>query len=152
VKDQLKQLAFAIRLAALAHKDQTDKAGEVYILHPLTVMEAVAPNVPAMTIAVLHDVIEDTDVTEAYLRSEGFDPLIVDVVAILTRRKDEEYSRYIRRVAEANGYPGMLARAVKRADLEDNLAPERLEKLDTLTRSKMRLKYEPALERVRDAQ
>lgn len=72
-------------------------------------------------VAVLHDVVEDTPWTLDGLRAEGFAEEIIDGVAAVTRAEDEDYFAYVRR---AVAHP--LGRAVKRADLEDNLDPGRL--------------------------
>ena len=52
----------AIEIASLAHAGVLDKQGQPYILHPLRVMLNVRGLV-AQVVAVLHDVVEDTDVT-----------------------------------------------------------------------------------------
>jgi (p)ppGpp synthase/HD superfamily hydrolase len=66
--------------------------------------------------AVLHDVIEDTDVTLAALRIEGYPRPVIDAVDCLTHRDGETYARYIERVAT-----DPMATTVKIADLRDNL-------------------------------
>lgn len=113
----------AIALAARAHEGQFDKAGASYILHPLRLMLR-QPSPEGMMVAVLHDVIEDTDVSLADLRAEGFPPAVVEAVAALTRQPQESYEAFIQRIA-----PNPLARRVKLADLEDNLDLRRLEAL-----------------------
>lgn len=74
--------------------------------------------------ALLHDTIEDTDVTADYLREEGFTEEIVEAVLAVTRREGEEYNDYVRRAAQNE-----LGRMVKRADLEDNMDIRRLPEL-----------------------
>lgn len=110
----------AIKLATDAHAGQVDKSGERYILHPLRVMLAMKTDNERI-VAVLHDVVEDTPVTcdELYWM-HGFAPEIVLAVAALTRGKNEDYFDFIRRLA-----PNPIARAVKIADLRDNLDPSR---------------------------
>ena len=63
----------ALELAAIHHAGQIDKAGEPYILHVLRVMHAVE-GIKAKTVAAMHDLLEDTKVTEQDLRDAGFDP------------------------------------------------------------------------------
>lgn len=117
-------LAKAIAIAANAHVDQTDKRGAAYILHPLAVMRIVADwecgTEAHLIVAVLHDVIEDTDVTADALIAAGFSNEIVTMVEVLTRRAAERYEDYILRVKR---YP--MAAEVKLADLEHNLDPRR---------------------------
>jgi len=74
----------------------------------------------AQTVAVLHDLVEDTSITLADLRAAGFSSEICDAVDCLTRRSGETYDSMIHRVA-ANP----IARVVKLADLDDNMDPRR---------------------------
>ena len=110
----------AILLAAQAHRGQVDKVGQPYILHLLRVMLRLEGEA-AQIVAVLHDLVEDTDYSFADLRALGYAEDLVQVLDCLTRRPDESYEQFIER-ASANP----LARRVKRADLEDNMDIRRL--------------------------
>jgi len=117
-------LAEAILLAVKAHFGQKDKAGAPYILHPLRLM--FRQNSEAARIAaVLHDVVEDTPVTLEQLRDAGFAEEILAAVQLLTHDPMDTYDQYIARLKS-----NPIARAVKLADLEDNM---RLERNATLT-------------------
>lgn len=105
----------AIEIAVQAHKGQKDRAGSPYILHPLNVMCRMETEEEKIA-AVLHDVIEDTEVTLDGLRLNGFSPEIVAAIDTLTRRQGEAYDHYIERVR-----PHPLARRVKLEDLRDNM-------------------------------
>jgi len=136
-------LSKAILIAAKAHKDQKDKGGEIYILHPLSVMDSVAPDVDAMTVAVLHDVIEDTDITKEDLE-EIFPPRIVDAVVFLSREpagtpNRPTYREHIERLSY-----NALATKVKIADLKHNMSPDRVAGLADHEKSIVR-RYEKAL-------
>ena len=109
----------AIALAAHAHRGQVDKGGQPYILHVLRVMLR-QEDETARLAAVLHDVLEDTQVTLADLRSAGYSEPVCAAVDCLTRRSGETYEEMIERVAT-----NPLARQVKLADLADNLDPNR---------------------------
>ena len=113
-------LADAVELATKAHAGQTDQSGADYIGHPLRMAETVDGE-DAKIVAVLHDTIEDTFVTEEYLREAGYPEHIVEAVLALTKRPDEEGSDegYARFVERASRNP--LARQVKLADLHDNM-------------------------------
>ena len=113
----------ALQITIRAHKGQKDKAGHDYILHPIRVSER-CDDPRAKIVALLHDTIEDTDVTADYLREEGFTEEIVEAVLAVTRREGEEYNDYVRRAAQNE-----LGRMVKRADLEDNMGIRRLPEL-----------------------
>jgi (p)ppGpp synthase/HD superfamily hydrolase len=104
----------AIRIAVEAHTGQTEKSGEPYILHALRVMFAV-PDIDARIVGVLHDVIEDTSVTEGDLRAAGFSEPILDAVRGLTRAGSERYVDYVVALQR-----NPLAVRVKLADLTDN--------------------------------
>jgi (p)ppGpp synthase/HD superfamily hydrolase len=112
----------AILIAAEAHLGQKDKAGEPYVLHPLRVMMRVEGKT-ARIVAVLHDVVEDSDEwTLDRLRGAGFSEDVVEAVEYLTRREDETYEAFVERAAG-----NRIARRVKLADLEDNMDVRRLE-------------------------
>ena len=69
----------AIEIAVRAHAGQVDKAGQPYILHPIRVMLRMGSEAERIT-GVLHDVIEDSDVTLEDLRDEGFDAAILEAL------------------------------------------------------------------------
>ena len=85
----------AFQIAKKAHSKQVDKAGKDYILHPMKVASYMDTDTEK-AVAYLHDVLEDTNVTEDELRNM-FPNKIVDTVIILTHRKDESYFEYISR-------------------------------------------------------
>ncbi len=111
----------AIALAVASHRGQRDKAGQPYILHPLRVMLRLETDQERMA-AVLHDVVEDGQVTLASLKKAGYPRRVLEAVDHLTHRKGEEtYAEYVERAAS-----NRLARKVKLADLEDNMDLRRL--------------------------
>ena len=110
----------AISLATKAHKKQTDKNGESYIQHPLRVMARVQSNTEKI-VAVLHDIIEDTEYTIENLREHGYSKKVLEAIECLTKRDDEEYDEYVKRCKS-----NPIAKKVKIADLEDNLDIKRL--------------------------
>lgn len=106
----------AITIAALAHDGQTDKTGAPYIFHPLRVASTFSDEM-LQVIAVLHDLVEDTDTTLSDLDAR-FPQAVVSAVEALTRRSEESYKEFIDRVARNPN-----ARLVKIADIRDNLRP-----------------------------
>ena len=113
----------AIELATLAHKGQRDKLGRPFILHPVRVLLEVASRVSWDTqvcaAAVLHDVVEDTSYSLRDINNR-FGAFVAGRVDFLSRREGEDYCSYIRRVKRDE-----VATLIKRADLKDNLDPER---------------------------
>ena len=124
----------ALEIAARVHRGQIDKNGVAYILHPLAVA-AQLDSLELKTIAILHDTIEDTDVTADYLLEKGILKHIVDAVQLLSKPENEDYETYLKRVKE-----NPLAKQVKLADLAHNTSSERASGLN----EKRRAKYELA--------
>ena len=106
----------AILLAARVHWGQKDKCGEDYIYHSLRVMLAMETDEARMA-AVLHDVVEDTQVTLYDLNCAGCPPVVLAAVDAVSRRSGEEY--LLQFIPRAKADP--IGRLVKIADIEDNL-------------------------------
>lgn len=113
----------AISIAAVAHKEQTDKSGAPYILHSLRMMMRMTSEAAMMT-AILHDVVEDTDWTLEQLRECGFSEEVLTAVDCVTNRTGESYEEFIERV-QTNS----IAKQVKIADLEDNMNIRRISEI-----------------------
>ncbi|MBL8358872.1 MAG: guanosine-3',5'-bis(diphosphate) 3'-pyrophosphohydrolase [Rubrivivax sp.] len=128
----MSSLERAIAIAAAAHAGQTDKAAQPYILHPLRVMLRVAQPEERMA-AVLHDVVEDTDVTLAQLRAEGFPESVVEAVDALTKRPGETRLEAAARAAE---HP--IALRVKLADNAENMDLSRISEPTARDRERLR--------------
>lgn len=116
-------LSKALNIATKAHDGQIDKAGAPYIFHPIRVANRCSSDEERI-VALLHDTIEDTDVTPGYLLSEGFPRSIVDAILSVTRNDDESYDEFVKR-ARLNS----IGRQVKLHDLEDNMDITRLNEL-----------------------
>ena len=129
-------LKHAIEIASKAHRGQINKANEPYIRHPLRVMDQV-DSTDEKIVAVLHDVVEKNPQWPLNrLASEGFKPKVIKAVEAMTRRSDERYEDFVLRAA-ANP----TSRAVKLADLNDNIHMSRIAGLDAS-------KYRKAIELV----
>ena len=120
MKDFEALLILAIDIATQAHTGQLDKAGKPYISHPLTVM-AKMDTLESKIVAVLHDVIEDSDVTIADLVEQGFPSLITEAIAAITKLDGELYENYILRVKS-----NAIALQVKIADMKHNMDLSRI--------------------------
>lgn len=114
----------ALLIATRAHEGATDQGGAPYILHPLRLMQRME-DLDARMVALLHDVVEDSDWTLDALRAEGFSEAVVAAIDRLTRREGETYAAFIERIL-----PDPLACRVKLADIEDNLDIRRIGQLD----------------------
>lgn len=126
--DLVNQLLLATQVAARAHQHQVRKDGTPYIAHPTRVAIRAASSVSGICqpgegldleiqiVAMLHDVVEDTDMTLDHLRELGFSPSVVEAVDKLTRRPGETYKDFILRIK-----PNVVAKYVKLADIDDNI-------------------------------
>ncbi len=122
----------AISIATKAHAGQKDKAGAPYLLHVLRVMMSVE-KMDEKIVALLHDVVEDSETTIEELANEGFSKNILRAVELLTKTENKSYQDYIQKIKKHK-----LAKVVKLADLKDNMNVSRLK---TLTENdKLRIK------------
>lgn len=124
-----KQFQAAFYLSCAAHKGQYDKGGLDYIFHPVVVAAYIERNMQpskkrdrAMVTAILHDILEDTLITEKALRCFGFNKRIIHAVVLLSRKEGEDYELYLDRLMASR-----LAMIVKCADMADNENLNRLE-------------------------
>lgn len=122
----------AMIIAYNAHINQTDKAGVPYIFHPIHLAEQMDTETECI-VALLHDVVEDTDVTFEQLEKE-FSSDIIKILKLLTHNKDDDYMEYIKILKE-----NPIAKKVKIADITHNADETRLDKIteiDILRREK----------------
>lgn len=128
----------AAAIARKAHAGQVDKSGKPYIGH----IERVAARVTsdeAKCVALLHDVLEDTDILPEPEMRRIFGDAITDGVLSVTRKEDESYEEFVRRAGE-----NPLGRQVKMSDLIDNSNLSRLDNI-TVTDVQRQRKYNDAL-------
>lgn len=109
--------AFFIMLKA--HRGQKDKAGEIYIFHPINVA-LISKGYKTKIVALLHDVVEDSDITIEEL-SKYFDDDVVSAIDCVTKKKGQSYQDYLEVVKNNE-----LSRKVKIADLTHNIDLSRL--------------------------
>jgi GTP diphosphokinase / guanosine-3',5'-bis(diphosphate) 3'-diphosphatase len=138
----------AIEIATKVHANQTDKGGNPYIQHPLRVMNAV-DTTEEKIVAVLHDSVEDSDLTLEDLTAEGFSDRIISAIGAISKRGCEKRKDYLQRVIN-----NPIALKVKIADMTDNMdisrIPNPTEKDYERTRiyKKTRLKLQKCLQLV----
>ncbi|MBO3356132.1 GTP pyrophosphokinase [Clostridium perfringens] len=132
----------SIIFATEKHMGQIDKSGQPYILHPLRVMNNCS-NIETKIVAVLHDILEDTDAAKEDLL-EFLPEYLVDAIVSITKINNEAYEDYLERVS-SNYY----ATQVKLMDLKDNMNLDRLNKIE-MKDMKRYLKYRKAVEYLSD--
>jgi hypothetical protein len=130
-------LLLARVLAEKAHTGQVDKSGTPYINHPYAVMRMAEPGIDRI-VAILHDVVEDSDTSIEKIRNIFGNEVAVAVDAI-TRRDGEEPAEYYLRVRSNE-----TALRVKHLDLRHNSDPERLAQLPSDLRTRLEEKYAKA--------
>lgn len=134
-----------------AHSGQTTRDGKPYYLHPLSVAEIVDPlglKPIHRMVALLHDVIEDTEWTAFHLTENGVPMVVVDAVVAISKVDGESYDRYIERVLD-NYYSA----GVKIADMTHNMILERLPSIsvkDMRKNRKYRIKRKLIMKHVRE--
>lgn len=113
----------AHEICTKAHEGQVDKSGMPYHLHPERVAARCTTDAEKI-VALLHDTIEDTDITPQYLLSRGFPQYIVDAILSVTKRDGESYEDFVSRARQ-----NPIGHMVKIHDLEDNMDIRRLDEI-----------------------
>jgi len=108
----------ALEIAVKAHAGQTDRDGEAYILHPITVGMMGTTDEERMA-GFLHDVIEDTDYSPEDLLREGIPASVVNALKLLTHDKSKPYYEYVQGIIDSRN---PVALRVKFNDLTHNYA------------------------------
>lgn len=133
----------AMKLCFMAHRDQVDKSGMPYVFHPYHLAEQMEDEITT-TVALLHDVVEDTKYTLSDLVNMGFPPQVTDVIARMTHDKNVPYLDYVQSMRD-----DPVARTVKLADLRHNSDLTRLNQVDDKTLSRVE-KYRKAIDLLTD--
>ncbi len=127
-----------MKLSFEAHKDQIDKSGMPYVFHPFHLAEQMDTE-EKVIVALLHDVVEDTEYSLKDLENMGFPESVIQALALLTHEKGVPYMDYVARIKE-----NQIARAVKLADLKHNSDLSRLDFVDEKAVQRVQ-KYEKAI-------
>ena len=127
----------AMKFCFKAHKDQVDKSGMPYVFHPFHVAEQMTDEATTI-VALLHDVVEDTDYTLEDLAAEGFGKEILEAVALMTHEDGVPYLDYVAKLKD-----NPIARTVKLADLAHNSDLSRIGEIDEETKQRLE-KYKKA--------
>ena len=128
----------ALLISFDAHKNQLDKSGMPYVYHPFHLAEQMDDEY-STCVALLHDVVEDTDITLDNLKEQGFPPEITDAIALMTHDDAVDYLDYVRAMKD-----NAIARKVKLADLAHNSDLSRLDKVDDKALERVK-KYRQAM-------
>ena len=134
----------ALEIVSNIFKDDKDKGGHPYILHLIYVYRHVYTE-NQKVIALLHDVIEDKNVTSDELLEIGFPKDIVDGVLILSKPKSMDYKKYIDKLVNEASLDSLM---VKLADLENNMDMTRIKNPTLKDWERVEKKYTPAYEKI----
>ena len=129
----------ALILCFEAHKEQKDKSGMPYVFHPFHLAEQMTTEETTI-VALLHDLVEDTEYSIEDLTRMGFDKSNTDAIALMTHADGVDYMDYVRAIKE-----NPIAKVVKLADLKHNSDLTRLDVVDEKALIR-REKYLKALE------
>ena len=117
-----KETKKALKLCFEVHKEQIDKSGLPYVFHPFHLAEQMDTEEECI-VALLHDAVEDTEVTFEDLEKE-FSKTIIDAIRLLTHDKSVDYMEYVKQLKN-----NPIAKKVKLADLRHNSDTARLLKI-----------------------
>lgn len=134
----------SLEIVTRLFNEKTDKGGLPYVIHLLKVYSSVNDYIEKVC-ALLHDVVEDTDVTYDDLRKVGYNDEIIDILTILTKLKGEDYRKYIDRIIDSKNYHAMN---IKLADLRHNMDLSRIKNPTANDYERISKRYEPAYERI----
>ena len=114
----------ALKLCFEAHKDQVDKSGMPYVFHPFHLAEQMTDE-DTTVVALLHDVVEDTDYTLDDLKNMGFSQQVLEAIALMTHEEGVPYLEYVAKIKT-----NPIAKTVKLADIDHNSDSSRLDSDD----------------------
>ena len=114
----------AMKLCFEAHKDQVDKSGMPYVFHPFHLAEQM-PDEETTIVALLHDVVEDTEYSLGDLKNMGFSKEVLEAIALMTHDEAVPYMEYVEQIKK-----NRIAAIVKHADLMHNSDLSRLDSID----------------------
>ena len=135
-----------LELVIKLFEGKTDKGGLPYLNHLMKVYAGVS-DYQEKIIALLHDVVEDTDVTFKDLKEFGYSDDIIEALTYLTKQKGEYYPDYIERIIDSNN---IQALNVKLADLKHNVDINRIENPTINDYERINKRYIPAINKIQN--
>jgi len=144
IKNNNELIFKSLEIVTKVFSDKNDKGGFPYVIHLLKVYSGVS-EYNEKVCALLHDIIEDTDVTYEDLKEVGYSDEIIDILKILTKIKGEDYQEYIKRIIDSNNYHAMN---IKLVDLRHNMDSGRIKNPTPNDVLRITKRYEPAYEKI----
>ena len=134
----------SLEIVTKLFNEKCDKGGFPYVIHLLKVYSGVSDYIEKVC-ALLHDVVEDTDVSYDDLEKIGYPSDIIEILQILTKVKGEDYRDYIERIIKSENTRVMH---IKLSDLRHNMEPGRIKNPTANDYERLSKRYEPAYERI----
>ena len=134
----------SLEIVTKLFNDKNDKGGFPYVVHLLKVYSGVSDYIEKVC-ALLHDVVEDTDVTYIDLKNIGYSDEIINILKIITKNKGEDYSKYIDRIIDSENVHAMN---IKLADLCHNMDIKRIKNPTANDYERVSKRYEPAYRKI----
>ena len=134
----------SLEIVTRLFNDKKDKGGFPYVIHLLKVYSGVSDYTEKVC-ALLHDVVEDTNVNYDDLMNVGYSNEVIDILKILTKLKGEDYREYIKRIIDSNNIHAMN---IKLADLRHNMDLGRIKNPMANDYERISKRYEPAYEQI----
>ena len=134
----------ALEIASKLFKHDTDKGGYPYVIHLLYVYRHV-DTINQKVVALLHDTIEDKNVSGEDLLDIGFPKNIVEDVKILSKKKGTDYNKYIDNIIKNGSIDALL---VKLADLKNNMDMSRIKNPSISDYERVEKRYAPNYEKI----
>ena len=147
LKDNKNLIDKSLSLVVRLFKDKNDKGGIPYSIHLLRVYAGVSTEIEKVC-ALLHDVIEDTDITYDDLQYLGYPKEVIDILTYLTKIKGEDYNNYIERIISSHNIHVLN---IKLADLTHNMEVGRISNPTINDYERINKRYFPAREKVLEA-
>ena len=135
-----------LELVLRVFEDKTDKGGLPYFNHLFKVYSDVS-SYDEKIVALLHDTVEDTDITFEDLKEFGYNDEIIEALTYLTKKKGEYYPDYIDRIINSNN---KMAISVKLSDLKHNMDITRIKNPTVNDYERISKRYEPAYLKIKN--
>ena len=136
----------SLELVTRLFNDKEDKGGQPYVIHLLKVYSGVSEYIEKVC-ALLHDVVEDTDIDYHDLEWLGYNKDIIEILRILTKLKGEDYKVYINRIIDSNNIHAMN---IKLSDLRHNMDISRIKNPSINDYERISKRYEPAYLKIKN--
>ena len=136
----------SLEIVTRLFEDKVDKGGLPYSIHLLKVYGGVDDYLEKVC-ALLHDVVEDTEVTFEDLREFGYSDEVIEILELLTKPKGADYQRYIDKIVASDNVHAMN---IKLSDLRHNMDIKRIKNPTVNDYERVNKRYAPAYEKIQN--